>query len=229
MASNFDAEEFVDEDFRTASAAPGASAAAYSATQDQHNQPKAPSREEVESRVNEMQQKLSQLKRAQDELERQRASLEELRRRQGEFTTGRQEMVHHLIRGISLLEDAELAARREAEQMSKILADLRDALSKIQSINEENWTKDNLEVELTRANTIIENARMEWNAAQVKLPVLSAEKTRDGQAGADGMESPLQMMLHQRNYGELCKMGLALTWPLALTGLAIFLLQLIRG
>ena len=226
MASNFDAEEFVDEDFRAASAAP---AAAMSPTQEERTKPKAPSREEVEQRVSEMQQKLTELKRAQDELERQRTSLEELRRRQGEFATGRQEMIHHLTRGISLLEDAELAARREAEQMSKILADLRDALSKIQTINEEHWTKDNLEIELTRANTIIENARMEWNAAQVKLPVLSGEKMGGGMRSAENAESPLQMMLHQRNYAELCKMGLALTWPLALTGLAIFLLQLIRG
>jgi chromosome segregation ATPase len=226
MASNFDGEEFIDEDFRAASATP---AAAMSPTQEERTKPKAPSREEVEQRVSEMQQKLTELKRAQDELERQRTSLEELRRRQGEFATGRQEMIHHLTRGISLLEDAELAARRKAEQMSKILAELRDALSKIQTINEERWTKDNLEIELTRANTIIENARMEWNAAQVKLPVLSGEKLGGGMESAESADSPLQMMLHQKNYAELCKMGLALTWPLALTGLAIFLLQLIRG
>ena len=230
MASNFDAEEFIDEDFRAASdAPPPSSSSAFSPAHEERAKPRAPSREEVETRVNEMQQKLTELKRAQDELERQRSSLEELRRRQGEFTTGRQEMIHHLIRGISLLEDAELEARREAEQMSKILADLRDALSKIQSINEEHWTKDNLEVELTRANTTIENARMEWNAAQVKLPILSSEKVRGAATVGDGEPTPLQMMIHQKNYAELCKMGLALTWPIALTGLAIFLLQLIRG
>ena len=58
--------------------------------------------------------------------------------------------------------------------MSKTLAELRDALAKIQGINEESWSKENLNVELTRALTVIENSRLEWNAARLKFPVLSA-------------------------------------------------------
>ena len=218
MAANFDAEEFVDEDFQNPSA-PSATT-----TEPQ----KAPTREEVETRVSHMQQKLADLKRAQKELEEQRTSLEELRRRQGEFATGRQEMTHHLIRGIGLLEEAELTARREVEQLSKTLTDFRDALEKLQSIHEENWTKDNLESELTRASTTVENARMEWNSAQVKLPLLSGESNPIAAPRGAAGESPLQAMLRQQNYAEMCKMGLALTWPIALTGLAIFLTLLMR-
>ena len=71
--------------------------------------------------VSEKQIKLAELKRAQEELERERAGLEELRRRQMEFQTGRAEMLQHLTRGIGLLEAAELAARRETEQMARTL------------------------------------------------------------------------------------------------------------
>src|SRR5437899_33050 len=122
MASDFDPADFVDDDFQ---ARKTSAATAFGSP------PRAPSREEVDSKVVEAQQKLAELKRAQEELERERASLEETRRRQMEFQTGRQEMVHHLTRGLGLLEEAEFSARRDAEQMGKTLVDLRDALSKI--------------------------------------------------------------------------------------------------
>src|SRR6266576_3296418 len=102
MASQFDASEFVDDDFQTAQAAQKGrgAAAAVIATAD-----RAPTREQVDTKVGQMQEKLADLKRAQQELERERALLEETRRRQVELTTGREEMVQHLTRGIGLLDE----------------------------------------------------------------------------------------------------------------------------
>lgn len=223
MASNFDAEEFVDEDYQ------GSSTSATGEPLPSSDTERAPSKEELDVRVNEMQHKLAGLKHAQQELERQRASLEELRRRQAELHTGRQEMTQHLIRGIGLLEEAELSARREVELLSKTLQDFREATDKLQSIQEESWTKETLEVELTRATTIVENARMEWNAALVKLPFLSGDgQNEPGSSAKHAEEHPIQTLLRQQNYAELCKLGLAITWPIALVGLAIFLVLLIR-
>src|SRR5215510_1377668 len=143
MATDYDATEFIDSDFQSQKS-PYSSAGSPQ---------RAPTREEVDSKVAEAQQKLAELKRAQEELERQRAALEETRRRQREFETGRQEMVQNLTRALGLLEEGELTARQEAEQMAKSLADLREALAKVSAIHEESWTKDNFAVELTRALT----------------------------------------------------------------------------
>jgi hypothetical protein len=206
--SDFDPADFVDDDFqtrKTAGTAPGATGS------------RAPTREEVDTRVADTQQKLAELKRAQEELERERAALEETRRRQMEFQTGRQEMVHNLTRGLGLLEEAEFTARRDAEQMAKTIADFRDALSKIEAVREETWTKDNFNVELTRALTSIENGRMEWNTARLKFPVLSGEKAPSETSGQPS--APAQLPLNQHSFGELCKFGLALTWPLVLVAL----------
>src|ERR1043165_999355 len=114
MSSEFDASEFVDNDFQAARKS-GSTAHAPSAVGLAPAGQRAPTREEVDSRVGEMQQKLADLKRAQEELERERAALQETRRKQLEVTTGRQEMTHHLTRGLGLLEEAEFVARREAE------------------------------------------------------------------------------------------------------------------
>src|SRR3954471_19520868 len=128
MPSDYDATEFIDSDFQAhkAPALPGSGQIL-----------RAPTREEVDSKVAEAQQKLAELRRAQEELERERSSLEETRRRQIEFQTGRQEMIHHLTRGLGLLEESEFTARRDAEQMAKALVDMREALSKIEAIHEE--------------------------------------------------------------------------------------------
>src|SRR6266436_5921562 len=215
MSSDYDATEFIDGDFQPQKA-PSSSASAGSGSGQ-----RAPTREEVDSKVADAHQKLAELKRAQEELQRERAALEETRRRQMEFQTGRQEMVQNLTRGLGLLQDAEFNARRDAEQMAKALVDLRDALSKIQAIHDETWTKDNFSVELTRALTTLENARMEWNAARLKIPVLSAP-VADGQADGQAAGASMPSLLASRSFGELCRLGLALTLPLAAVGLLAF-------
>ena len=136
-------------------------------------------------------------------------------------------MEQHLTRGIGLLEEAEFAARRDAEQMAKALLDLREAVLKIQAVQEESWTRDNFNTELTRALTAIENARMEWNSARLKFTVLNGE-TVPTEAAPATPENFAQNLLHERSYAELCKMGLALTWPIALVGVVIVLVMLLH-
>jgi hypothetical protein len=215
MAGDHDATEFVDPDFG-GHKVPYASAALPKASPFSHAALRAPNREEVERKVVDAQQKLAELKRAQEELERERASLEEVRRRQNEFQTGRQEIIQNLTRGIALLEESEFNARREAEQMARTLVDFRTALAKVQLIREEAWPQDSFNVELTRGLTAVENARMEWNSARLKLPVLAGEHA-PAKAAAPGPITPAA--LAGLPFGQLCKIGLAFTLPLVAVGL----------
>ena len=212
MAGEYDSTEFIDTDFHTQKSA-------------------APTRDDVDRKVVDAQQKLAELKRAQEELERERAGLEELRRRQNEFQTGRQEIIQNLTRGLGLLEEAEFTARRDAEQMVKTVGDFRAALGKVQAIQDATWTKENFQIELTRALTTIENARMEWNSARLKISALAGE-TKNAAAPLE-KKSPAAAAasLADLSFGQLCKIGLALTWPLllvALGALGIFIAILLR-
>jgi DNA repair exonuclease SbcCD ATPase subunit len=216
MAGEYDSTEFIDTDF-TAQKSPFAAS--------------APTRDDTDRKVVEAQQKLVELKRAQEELERERAGLEELRRRQNEFTTGRQEIIQQLTRGVGLLEEAEFAARRDAEQMVKTLGDFRAALDKVQAIHDEVWTKENFQIELTRALTTIENARMEWNSARLKLPVLAGEAKPAAAGEKISAAAAAAPALTDLSFGQLAKIGLAFTWPLllvALAALGIFIAVLAR-
>ena len=219
MSSDHDATEFIDDDFQGKRPSGPVAAPGTGPVQ------RAPSREEVDAKVAEAQQKLAELRHAQEELERERASLEETRRRQREFQTGRVEMVQNLTRGLGLLEEAEFAARRDAGQMSKALADLRDALGKVQAINEETWTHENFNAELTRALTTLENARMEWNAARLKFPVVGGQPL-DTAPGAAGAESGVRSLFATYSFSDWCRLSFAVTWPLA-TVVALALVVLV--
>lgn len=221
MPTEFDASDFVDSDFQPSRKMGYTST--MTAPRGESERP--PTREEVDSRVHEAQSKLAELKRAQEELERERASLEELRRRQMEFQTGRDEMLQNLTRGVGLLEESEFAARRDAEQMAKAVADLKEALQKVQGINDQSWSKEGFQVELTRALTTIENARMEWNSARLKFGVLSGAPTTEKQAEKTASAGA---MLANQSFVQLLKIGFALTWPLVLLGLGIFLTLLLK-
>jgi hypothetical protein len=59
---------------------------------------------------------------------------------------------------------------------------------------------------------------MEWNTARLKFPLLTGEKAP---TAAPGEPAAAEMFpTSNRSFGELCKLGLALTWPLALIALA---------
>ena len=224
MSSEYDPAEFVDRDFQAQKTPYGTTPAGGGPGQ------RAPTREEVDAELTQKQQQLAAILREKEAKERERAALEETRRRQMEFQTGRQETIQQLTRGLGLLEEAEFSTRRDAEQMAKALVGLRDALSKVQAIHEETWTKDTFAVELTRALTTLENARMEWNAARLKFTVLSGERA-DGTAAATQNTAAMPGFLGQHSVGELCRLGLALTWPLAavaLLALATLLAVLLR-
>src|ERR1044071_316929 len=211
MASEFDDSDFVDGDIQAARKSPFAAPHTGGTA-------RPPTREELDSRVTETQQRLIELKRAQEELERERATLEEARRRRSEFQTGREEMLQSLTRGVGLLEEAEFSARREAEQMARTLGELREALTKVQGIHDETWTQDSYNMELTRALTVIDNARMEWNAARLKWALLSPAP--EPEANSVPVEGRLESSLGALGFLQLARLGLAVTWPLALVGLA---------
>lgn len=192
---------------------------------------RAPSQEDIEQGVVDAQKQLADLKRMQEQLERERASLEEARRRRAEYKNGRGEMLAHLTRGTQLLDEAEFAARRDAEQMARTLADLRDKLGQVERLQEESWTKESWNTELTRALTVLENARMEWNSARLKWPILDgAMRSNPAKPGAEGTGGADR--LAGMDFWMLTRLGLAIGWPVLLATLmvgTVIIVMLARG
>lgn len=228
MPSSFDESEFIDTDYPARKLAAAPTAATFSGGAGQGSGPanRPPSREELEAQVSTVHTRLAELKRMQEALERERAALEEGRRRRVELQTGREEILQHLVRGVGLLEEAEFAARQEAEQMARTLTGLREALAQVQGIREDTWTQENWNTELTRALTTIENARMEWNAARLKWPLLNGATAPA--AEREETQAPPAAAFPPRGFLAWCKLGLALTWPVVLLGVAALVVWLLN-
>ena len=227
MASQFDDTDFIDRDFEQSE-----QTAVVTGEEMSHDSPEItppvsalPTREELEAKVGDTQVRLAQLKRQQEDLEQRRVALEETRRRRKEFHGGKTEMVQHLTRGIAMLEESELALRRDCNQMNKSLEAFREGLDKINGYNEEDWTAENVEVELTRALTAIDNARMEWNSARLKWSFLDGEGGLPEESSANQASTGWVEQLADLPFKQLCRIGLALTWPLALIGLVLLALR----
>ena len=186
-------------------------------------------REELDNQATSLQTKLAELNRAREKLEREKATVEESRRRFSEFETGREEMMHEITRSLGLLEEAQMDAQREAEQMARTMDDLRDAFSKIETLEDVDTHDEQWKVLLTRNLTTIENARMELNSARLKWPLLDAE-TREASTPLSTASSTNRIdMAMPKSFGELCLWGLALTWPILLVGAVIIAILLVKG
>jgi hypothetical protein len=65
---------------------------------------------------------------------------------------------------------------------------------------------------------------MEWTAARLKFPSLSGDTVEQGTAASPITQAP-SAVLGTYSFAQLCRLGFALTWPLAavvlLAGLAI--------
>jgi prefoldin subunit 5 len=185
--------------------------------------------EELDDQVSTLQSQLANLNHARDKLEREKATVEESRRRFSEFQTGREEMLHELTRSLGLLEEAQLDAQRDAEQMTRSMDDLRDALTKVDSLVEVDTHDEDWKVLLTRNLTTIENARMELNSARLKWTLLSGIREDEGQDFTAPVQPGQTGLPIPKSFGQLCLWGLALTWPVLLLGAAITAVLLLRG
>jgi len=186
-------------------------------------------REELDNQVSSLQSKLAELNRARDKLEREKATVEESRRRFTEFQTGREEMMHELTRSLGLLDEAQLDAQREAEQMARTIADLRDALEKVDVLEEVDTHDEQWKVHLTRNLTTIENARMELNSARLKWQLLSGDPADEHDSFTAHAPATNIGLALPKSFGQLCLLGLAFTWPLLLMGTAIVAVLLLKG
>jgi hypothetical protein len=176
---------------------------------------KAASKQEVDFKLDQAQEQLLALRRQQEELERQKGDLEELRRKQDEYIRGRAEMIDNLTRGLTTLEREQLAADRLAELCGATRAAFADYLDQLQALNDQQWNSGNIKPELSKALAIIENSRLEYNRARIKLDCLNP-------SAAQAREAALPVTQQKSsNWPELLRylqLGAAASAPLILAG-----------
>jgi hypothetical protein len=178
--------------------------------------------EEVDTKLDAAREQLLTLRRQQEELERQKSDLEELRRKQDEYARGKAEMIDNLTRSLSTMEREQIQAQRVAELCEATTDAFRDYLEQLQAINDTEWTNENVRTELSRALGVIENSRLEYNRARIKLDCLNPK--------AGQTETPVETKSAETvNWTELSRyalLGAAASSPLIVAGTIWVILML---
>ncbi len=185
--------------------------------------------EQIDTQVQRAQEQLLQLKRQQEQIEKQKRELEELGRRQEELDRGRAEMTDKLTRSLVVLEREAYDAQKKMEQLRATRESFGQHLELLDSIDPKTWNPSELNKELSRALSTVDDARTEYSQQRSRLQANSSE---------DHHEMPLpettsgyEVASPANSFAQWLQIGLAFTLPLIVfsaIALVIFL-TLTRG
>jgi len=180
--------------------------------------------EHLDNQVQKAQEQLLQLKRQQELIERQKRELEELSRRQEQLQSGKAEMVEKFTRALVVLERESYDAQKRVEQLLAIHDSFQQHLEVLESINPKGWEGLDINKELSKALSAIDDARTEYTRS---VPKISPDSDPEGDPMAASVGA---------NYGAAAepaqdfvywlKAGAAFTLPLIIALIIVVLLIL---
>lgn len=187
--------------------------------------PITPYHEDFEDQVRVAQEQLQQLRHREEQLERQKRELEELQLRKEEFTKGRARLAERLARAVSVLEREAEETQRRADHCLDTRGVLEHHMLTLQSLRPENWSRNQLQEELTDALAHIEEAESEMESAQ---PLL--ESFRSGKKQYRSLSSGLRAgEAIPQDFVYWFKCGLAFTLPVMIFGAITALMMMVFG
>jgi chromosome segregation ATPase len=127
---------------------------------------------EINLKVQRVEEQLLDLKRQQEEIERQKRELDELSRKQREFDEGRRDIVEKLTRGLVLLEREEFEVKRELEQIKIVRDSFAEHLNQTEGLNPAEWATEELPSELNRALARVDQAKAIYSQSRARLLAL---------------------------------------------------------
>ena len=180
---------------------------------------------EINLKVQHVQEQLLDLKRQQEEIERQKRELEELSRKQRDFDEGRREIVEKLTRGLILLERHEQEAKRELEQIKIVRDNFSEHLAQTETLNPADAPDEELAGELTKGLARVDQAKTMFSQSRARLAAL--RETEDGASAEFATEyQPEAAPVYEKSFGTMVRDGFAYSLPaliVIILGLAAYL------
>ena len=177
--------------------------------------------EALDSQVQRAHEQLLTLKRQQDQIEKQKRELEELSRRQDQLAHGKAEMIEKFTRALVVLERETYDAEKRVEQLRQIHDSFSDHMNTLEAINPKGWDKLDINKELNRALSAVDDANAEYTKSRAKITPEVTEEMIEA-----GMESdPFQMDYgaSDKSFVYWLKAGTAFTLPLVAIALIILI------
>jgi len=182
--------------------------------------------EHLDSQVQKAQEQLLALKRQQELIEKQKRELEELSRRQEQLQQGRGEMIEQFTRALVVLEREGYDAQKRVEQLRGIHESFVQHLDVLETINPKNWENSDINKELSKALSAVDDARAEFSKSRA---VINAEAKEDVlEPVAEGYQMSYSAE-GQHDFMYWLKSGFAFTLPLLILGLCILAALIFMG
>jgi len=179
--------------------------------------------EHLDNQVQKAQEQLVALKRQQEMIERQKRELEELSRRQEQLQAGKHEMIEKFTRAIVVIERENYDAQKRVELLHTIHSSFNEHMEALDSINPKAWDGLDINKELTKALSAVDDARAEYSRS---LPKISAERAAEGSADPVAASVGYQMDYGAgeiKDFNYWLKAGFAFTLPLVVIGIFIII------
>lgn len=183
------------------------------------------SSEKLDLQVQKAQEQLLSLKRQQDLIEKQKRELEELSRRQEQLQEGRGEMMEKFTRCFVVLEREAFEAQKRVEQLRDIHDAFMQHMRVLESINPKSWDNAEINRELNKALSAVDDARAEFGKS---LPKIQPEAPADEITGEEGVYGTYGATGGEHDFLYWLKSGTAFTLPLFVLGLIFLLIVLTR-
>jgi chromosome segregation ATPase len=177
--------------------------------------------EHLDNQVQKAQEQLLSLKRQQEMIEKQKRELEELSRRQEQLQGGKAEMVDKFTRAVVVLERETYDAKKRVELLNAIHESFASHLDALESINPKAWEGLDINKELTKSLSIVDDARAEYSSALPKISSTKEPEGHDAVAASVGYQSD-HAMAEEKDFIYWLKAGFAFTLPLF--GLGVLLI-----
>lgn len=178
--------------------------------------------EHLDNQVQKAQEQLVALKRQQEMIERQKRELEELSRRQEQLQHGKQEMLEKFTRAVVVIERENYDAQKRVELLHAIHDSFNQHMEVLDSINPKTWEGLDIQKELTKALSAVDDSRAEYARS---LPKISAERSGEGVdpvAASAGFQMDYGIA-ETKDFTYWLKAGFAFTLPLFVIGVFLII------
>lgn len=171
------------------------------------------------------QAELDRIQLQREDLERKKNELEELTGRKRHFLTQQIELTERLTSSLTLIDRELYEMRQESEDLEQCRSCFAAHLDKIQKINPENWSRENLSDRLDKASMVVDIASDEYDQAAAHFQNSRSsgifgrpsKRNRQGNRGSNNSE----FMINLRN-------GFAFNLPVVLLGGAALVIYLLK-
>ena len=180
-----------------------------------------PITEDFEGKLVAAQKQLEHLHAQQEQIEQQKRELEELNQRKEEFLLGQNDISDRLATSLTAIDRELFDMRQEMEHLEQARECFADHQQKIDSLNPQHWTRDELKSELNRAISMLDHAEDEYEEVMIHF--------KDGRRA--GVCSPTKKSAKknwndQGEFASQFKQGFAFNLPLILAAAIAYAIYL---